>query len=52
LSTTLQTVASGNESGPTDNYAVTLNLSLTESWRYIAHTSPSCSLSLTYNTVM
>ena len=52
LSTTPQTVASGRESNQTVTYTVTLNLSLTESWRYIAHTSPSCSLSLTYNAVM
>jgi hypothetical protein len=52
LSTTPQTVASGQESGPTVTYTVTLNLSLTESWRYIAHTNPSCSLSLIYNAVM
>lgn len=48
LSTSAQTVASGNQGTLTYNYTVTLNFTLADNWKYIAETSPSCSLSLSY----
>jgi hypothetical protein len=48
LSTTAQTVASGSQSFLTYSYSVTLNFTLADNWKYIAETSPSCSLSLSY----
>jgi hypothetical protein len=48
LSTSAQTVAGGNQGFITYSYAVTLNFTLADNWKYIAETSPSCSLSLSY----
>lgn len=49
LSTTPQTVASGSVGGVVSyNYSVTINYTLADSWKYIAETSPACSLSLNY----
>lgn len=48
LSTSPQAVVSGTNKNPTDTYAVTLNFTLADNWKYIAQTSPSCSLSLSY----
>jgi len=48
LSPSAQTVAGGAQGPITYNYAVTLNFTLADSWKYIAETSPSCSLSLSY----
>ena len=47
LSTTGTQVASGEESTGTASYSVTLGFTLADSWKYIA--SSSCSLSVTYN---
>jgi hypothetical protein len=48
LSSSPQVVAAGNQARSTFSYAVTLNLTLADNWKYIAETSPSCSLSLSY----
>jgi hypothetical protein len=48
LSTAAQTVASGNQAILTFSYTVTLNFTLADNWKYIAETSPSCSLLLSY----
>lgn len=48
LSTSPQVVASGNQGILTYDYSITLSFTLTDSWKYIAETSPSCSLSLSY----
>jgi hypothetical protein len=48
LSTSPQVVAGGNQSGSTFSYAVTLTFSLADNWKYIAETSPSCLLTLSY----
>jgi len=48
LSTSSQVIASGGEGLSTGNYAVTLTFTLTDSWKYIAQLSPSCSLNLSY----
>ena len=48
LSTSAQVVAGGNEGLGAGDYAVGLTFTLTDSWRYIAKLSPSCSLTLTY----
>jgi hypothetical protein len=48
LSTSPQVVASGNQEALTFNYTINLNFTLADSWKYIAQTSPSCSLSLSY----
>ena|SRR5579871_734029 len=48
LSTTAQTVASGTQSFLTYSYSVNVNFTLADNWKYIAETSPSCSLSLSY----
>ena len=48
LSTTPQLVASGSEGLVSLTYSVTLSFTLADSWKYIAETSPACSLSLTY----
>ncbi len=45
LSTSPQQVAGGFEG---QNYTVTINFTLTDRWRYIAATTPSCTLTLTY----
>jgi len=48
LSTSSQVVASGSQSRATFSYAVTLGFVLADNWKYVAETSPSCSLSLSY----
>jgi hypothetical protein len=48
LSTSAQTVAGGTQSVLTYSYSVTINFTLADNWKYIAETSPSCSLSLSY----
>ena len=49
LSTTAQQVAGGSlGSYGSHTYTVTINFTLADSWKYIAETSPACSLSLTY----
>jgi hypothetical protein len=48
LSTTPQTVASGSEGLVSLTYSVTISFTLNDSWKYIAETSPACTLSLTY----
>jgi len=48
LSATPQVVASGKQGIATFSYSVTLALALADDWKYIAQTSPPCSLSLTY----
>ena len=48
LSTSAQTVAGGNQALLTYSYASPLNFTLADNWKYIAETSPSCSLSLSY----
>jgi len=48
LSTSAQTVASGSQAFLTYSYSVSINFTLADSWKYIAETSPSCSLSLSY----
>jgi len=45
LSSSPQQVAGGLEG---NSYTVTLNFKLTDRWRYIAATTPSCTLTLTY----
>lgn len=47
LSTTLQQVAGGAEGDNTNTYTVYLTFTLAESWRYVANSS--CTLSLTYS---
>jgi hypothetical protein len=49
LSTAPQVIASGTEAAGFVYYQVTLTFTLTDSWKYIAKTSPACSLTLTYN---
>ena len=49
LSTTGKTVASGREGSLFSTFTVTLNLTLSDSWQYIAATSPTCPLSITYS---
>jgi hypothetical protein len=51
LSTTPQIVASGNQ-GFFSSYTVTLTFTLTDSWKFIAETSPQCSLSVTYTSTL
>lgn len=48
LSTAPLQVAGGAEGTFSYNYSVTLNFTLADSWKYIAETSPQCTLSLTY----
>ena len=48
LSTLPQVVAGGNQGMTTFSYAVTLSFTLADNWKYIAETSPPCSLSLSY----
>ena len=48
LSTTPQTVASGQEGNNTRTYTVTINYSFTDQWKYIAAVSPACAATLTY----
>jgi hypothetical protein len=48
LSTTAQTVASGSEGTFSLNYSATISFTLADNWKYIAETSPACTISLTY----
>jgi len=48
LSNAPQVVARGNQGRATFSYAVMLNFALADNWKYVAETSPSCSLSLSY----
>ena len=48
LSTTAQTVASGRDTNNNRNYSATIGFTLADNWKYIAETSPACTLSLTY----
>jgi hypothetical protein len=49
LSTTGKTAASGGEGNFYDTFTITLNLTLTDSWAYIAATTTTCPLSITYS---
>jgi hypothetical protein len=46
LSTTAQQIAGGAQGDGTNSYAVTVNFTLAESWRYIANSA--CTITLTY----
>jgi len=48
LSTTAQTVASGSEGLVSLDYSVTIGFTLADNWKYIAETSPACTIALTY----
>lgn len=48
LSTTAQVVASGSEGTYSQNYSATISFTLADNWKYIAETSPACTISLTY----
>jgi hypothetical protein len=48
LSTTAATVASGADANNTLSYSATITFTLADNWKYIAETSPACTLSLTY----
>lgn len=48
LSTGAATVAHGNEGGQRDNYTVVIGYTLNDRWSYIAATSPTCPVTLTY----
>lgn len=48
LSTSPQAVASGSEGTVSINYSVTIGFTLADNWKYIAETSPACTISLTY----
>jgi hypothetical protein len=48
LSTSALTIATGNE-GKVNDFTITINFVLTDSWSYIAQTSPLCPLTLTYS---
>lgn len=53
LSTSPQILIGGNEgSGGNADYAVNLSFTLADSWKYIARTSPQCSLFLTYTATL
>jgi len=47
LSTTPQQIAGGAEGDGTNSYTVTTNFTLAESWRYVANSS--CTITLTYS---
>jgi len=47
LSTTLQQIAGGAEGDETSSYTVSINFTLAESWRYVANSS--CTITLTYS---
>lgn len=49
LSTSLQQVASGPETFGTANYYVNFSVTFSDSWRYIAHQTPPCNLTLTHS---
>jgi hypothetical protein len=46
LSTTAQQIASGLEGDGTQSYSVSMNFTLAESWRYVANSA--CTITLTY----
>lgn len=48
LSMTPRQVAGGAVGLFSNNYSVTINFTLADSWKYIAEQNPQCSLSLTY----
>ncbi len=48
LSTTAQQVAGGREGSSSDSYTITINYTLTDSWKFIAATAPTCPITLTY----
>ena len=48
LSTSPQVVASGSEGLIALSYTTTVTFTLADSWKYIAQTSPACTISLTY----
>jgi len=48
ISASPRVVASGEQSVSNASYQVNLNFTLSDSWKYIAQLSPSCTLSLTY----
>ena len=48
LSTSPQVVASGSEGLVSLSYTSTITFTLADSWKYIAQTSPACTISLTY----
>lgn len=48
LTGTAQQIASGKESPGTANYTVNVTFSITDAWKYKGHTSPLCTLSVTY----
>jgi hypothetical protein len=52
LSTAPTQVASGTENGTTATYTVKLTFTLADSWKYIATTGQTCSLTLTYNATL
>lgn len=52
LSNSPVTVASGRNGLGTANYSVTLSYRLTDQWKYIARTSPQCTLNITYNALV
>jgi hypothetical protein len=49
LSTAGTTLGTGLETSSFAQYAATINFKLTDSWSYIAATSPTCPLSITYS---
>jgi hypothetical protein len=48
LSTAEAQVAGGSEGAIAYNYSVTVSFTLADSWKYVAKTTPACTLSLTY----
>ncbi|MEI9971829.1 MAG: hypothetical protein WDO73_07110 [Ignavibacteriota bacterium] len=48
LSTTAAQVAGGAEGTFSYSYSVTVSFTLADSWKYVAETTPACSISLTY----
>jgi hypothetical protein len=52
LSTASHVVVSGTEGRNSSTYTVVINFTLADSWKYIAKTSPACSLTLTYTTTL
>ena len=52
LSNSPATVASGRNGVFTSHYSVTLTYTLTDQWKYIARTSPQCTLNITYNALV
>jgi hypothetical protein len=47
LSTSPQQIAAGQQGDGNNNYSVSINFALAESWRYVAN--PSCTFTLTYS---